>query len=65
MKVCSKCSVQSQTGGDFCPNCGRSYVRRRGLSKRTKLIVGGVAVAIVLAAATTGAVAKVRHAHGS
>jgi hypothetical protein len=63
MKVCSKCSVQSQTGGDFCPNCGCSYILGRGLSKRTKLVVGGVAVAIVVAAATTGAVAKIRHDH--
>ena len=61
-RVCRKCSVQSQSGGDFCPNCGRSYIRKP-LSKRMKLIVGGVVVLIVLAAATTGAVAKVRHDH--
>jgi hypothetical protein len=63
-RVCSKCSVQSQTGGDFCPNCGRSYIRS-GLSKRTKLVAGGIAVAIVLGAGAVGVVAKVRHDHAA
>jgi hypothetical protein len=63
-RVCSKCSVQSQTGGDFCPNCGRSYIRK-GLSKRAKLIAGGVVVAIVLGVAAAGVVAKARHDHAA
>lgn len=59
-RVCRKCSVQSETSGDFCPNCGRSYVRR-GLSKRAKLIICGITVAALLGAGTTGVLAKSRH----
>lgn len=59
-RVCGRCSVQSQTSGDFCPNCGRSYVRR-GLSKRTRLIAVGVVVLVLLGGGAAGAVAKVRH----
>jgi hypothetical protein len=61
-KVCSRCSVQSEGTGNFCPNCGRSYTRT-GLSKRTKLIAVGVVVAVLLGAGATAAVAKVRHDH--
>lgn len=63
-RVCSKCSVQSASTGDFCPNCGRSY-QRRGVSRRTRVIVGLVLAAVVLGAGTTGAVAKVRHNHAA
>jgi len=59
-RVCGKCSVQSQTSGDFCPNCGHSYTRR-ALSKRTRLIAGGLVVLVLLGGGAAGAVAKVRH----
>ncbi len=59
-RVCSKCSVQSEAGGNFCPNCGHSYVPR-GLSKRSKLIILGLSIAVLLGAGTTVVVAKVRH----
>lgn len=61
-RVCSKCSVQSVSPGNFCPNCGRSYVRT-GISKRTRVAVGAIVIAVVLGAGATAAVAKVRHNH--
>lgn len=63
-RVCSKCSVQSESPGNYCPNCGHSYVRKRP-SKRTKLIVGAAVVLVLLGAGATGAVAKVRHDHAT
>lgn len=63
-RVCSKCSVQSEASGNFCPNCGHSYVRR-SLSKRTKFIVGAAIIAVLLGVGVTGAVAKVRHDHAA
>lgn len=59
-KVCGKCSVQSQTAGEFCPHCGHSYTRR-GPSKRTKLIVGVLVAVLVIAAGGTALALKMRH----
>ena len=50
-KVCSNCSVQTRTSGDFCPHCGKSYVAQsRAISKKAI----GVLAAIVLALALAG-----------
>lgn len=57
LKVCRKCSVQTETSGDFCPNCGTSFParsRKIRFSKRTivilsivlLLISGGSAIAL-------------------
>ena len=57
-KICLKCSVQGDTAGDFCPNCGASYVRGRKLPKITRktavivlslLVVGGTAAGVTMA----------------
>lgn len=62
VKVCPHCSVQSQTDGQYCPHCGASYVHgRRGLAKRTKLIIVGVLGALVLAGAGVAIAQKVSH----
>lgn len=57
LKVCRKCSVQTETTGDFCPNCGASFQagsRKIRFSKRTIVILviillvigGGSAIAL-------------------
>ena len=61
-KVCAKCSVQTQTSGDFCPHCGNGYgARRRRLGR--KAVVGIVAAVLILGATATGVTLKVRHDH--
>ena len=55
-KVCAKCSVQSHTVGDFCPNCGGSYIakRRRRPGKKAlatllvALLIGGVSAGVLV-----------------
>lgn len=49
-KVCSKCSVQSVTAGNFCPNCGVSYSGSKAgvnVSKRTWIIAASVVVFLI------------------
>jgi uncharacterized protein HemX len=51
VRVCPKCSTQTQTDGAFCPQCGASYMRRRRKTRLTRRgrIARFVALAIVLA----------------
>jgi outer membrane murein-binding lipoprotein Lpp len=57
-RVCAKCSVQTQTSGDYCPHCGNSYVaRRRRLSRKAIIaIVASVVAALVLAGGAATAI---------
>lgn len=58
-KVCSNCSVQTRTSGDFCPHCGKGYgARRRALSKKAIGVL--VAIVVVLALAGGGYAMKLR-----
>lgn len=59
-RVCRRCSVQSQSAGDFCPNCGKPFVRR-GLSKRARLLSIAIVTLLLLGGAGAGVVAKVRN----
>jgi hypothetical protein len=59
-KVCRKCSVQSQTSGEYCPHCGASYVKRRRQIGR-KSIIGIVAAAVLLLGTAAGVALKVQH----
>lgn len=59
-RVCSKCSTQSQSSGDFCPHCGSSYVRRRLRPGRRAIILTVVAV-VLIAGVGTGVALKVEH----
>ena len=62
IKVCPHCSVQSTTAGDYCPHCGASFVHgRKGLSKRTKVIVFSIIGVLVLAGAGVGVAQKISH----
>lgn len=58
-KLCLRCSVQTQTMGDFCPNCGKPYVRRRA-SAATRRTMISLAALLVIAAVAVGATVKVR-----
>lgn len=61
-KLCRKCSTQAETSGDYCPNCGKSYLRRSmSLSSRRAKIVAGL---LVLAIVTLAVVAAIAH-HGN
>jgi hypothetical protein len=59
-KVCAKCSVQTQTSGDYCHHCGHSYVaRRRRLGRKT---VVAILAAVVLASGAAAAITlKAKH----
>lgn len=51
-KVCRKCSVQTTTSGNFCPQCGASYIRRTRVSRKVALI--GLAILLVVGAGAAG-----------
>ena len=62
-KVCRKCSVQTQTAGQFCPNCGASFERRQPrLTGKRLAIIAVVAVALLL---VVGGTLKIRHDHAA
>src|SRR4051812_38055373 len=58
IRLCRRCSAQSQTDGTHCPHCGASFVRRHRVSKRTALVASAATVVIIAAA---GALIVVRH----
>lgn len=61
VKVCPKCSVQSSSGGSFCPNCGAAYVStRRAIRFSKKVVLIGIGV-LVIAAAGTGVTLSIQH----
>jgi uncharacterized protein HemX len=50
-KVCRKCSVQTQTSGNFCPACGAAFVAKRRftkVNKRTAVIVAALLIAVIV-----------------
>lgn len=60
VRVCAKCSTQSQTFGDFCPHCGHRYTgRRRRLRRRTAIIL--TVALVVLGAEVTAIAWKLQH----
>ena len=61
LKVCPRCSVQSQTDGSFCPQCAASYVGPRPRSKISRRIVIGVLAALVIIGSAVGLFVKVSH----
>jgi hypothetical protein len=63
-KVCAKCSVQTQTSGDYCPHCGNSYLaHRRRLSRKAvvAIVVSVVAVLALAGGAVTAITLKAKH----
>lgn len=63
-RVCRRCSVQSTASGDFCPNCGTSYVRRRRPQLTRRRIVAAVAVPVLVVALAGGVIVKRSHDQG-
>jgi hypothetical protein len=59
IKVCRHCSVQSQTDGSFCPNCGKSFVRSNTRRSGKFRLLALSAVAIVILAGGVTAVSLV------
>jgi hypothetical protein len=47
-RVCPKCSTQSTTSGNFCPQCGSSFVRKSRVSRRTVLVASGVVLTLLV-----------------
>jgi predicted nucleic acid-binding Zn ribbon protein len=47
-RVCPHCATISQTSGDFCPQCGKSYVKRRRFSKRARIWSAGIVVLLAV-----------------
>lgn len=60
VRVCSKCSTQSQSVGDFCPHCGAGYLKRRRRPGRKAMIATVVAVVLIVGAGA-GVALKVEH----
>jgi hypothetical protein len=54
VRVCPNCSTQSRTTGQFCPHCGASFVRSRGVSRPVKAVLLAGSAALCLAAAGAG-----------
>lgn len=61
MKVCPKCSVQTQTLGGYCPNCGASYAAQRRFAKINKRAVLIVAAVLIVVAGGIGIALNVQH----
>jgi hypothetical protein len=57
-RVCSKCSTQATTTEDHCPNCGASYMRQRGLSKRGKIALAASVIALLIIAGVVALLAR-------
>lgn len=71
VKVCRRCSVQTETTGSHCPQCGKSFVRKNVISKRVALIASGglvlilAAVVVLVLVAHNRDAAATRHRHAA
>jgi hypothetical protein len=58
-RTCPACGKTSETAARNCPQCGASYVLiRQPLSKRTKRIIGGIVLVVLIAIAIAAAMAR-------
>lgn len=60
VRVCRKCSTQSQTSGDYCPHCGARFSRRR-MGTRAKIFIAVAVVVLVGGGASAAIVVKIHH----
>lgn len=58
-RICPKCSVQKSMPGDYCPNCGASYSRKR--ARPSKKILAIIVAAVVVLGASTAITLAVQH----
>ncbi|SDM69028.1 hypothetical protein SAMN05216368_10218 [Cryobacterium flavum] len=56
-RVCSSCSVQSQTQGEFCPNCGKGFLKVNAWKNRRVRVTAIVIAAVVLLGGASAAIA--------
>lgn len=57
VRICRKCSVRSDTDGEFCSNCGTPYIRKSRKPSR-KVAIVTLAAVLLLAGAATGIAVK-------
>jgi uncharacterized paraquat-inducible protein A len=60
VRVCRKCSTQSQTAGEFCPHCGARY-SRKSRSRRARVLTWAMPLVLVIAVAATAVALIVHH----
>jgi hypothetical protein len=60
IRICRKCSTQSQTAGDFCPHCGARYTKRKR-SKKGRALLFGLPSALLIVAAIVAVALVVHH----
>ncbi|MBT2519768.1 zinc ribbon domain-containing protein [Arthrobacter sp. ISL-28] len=60
-KVCPKCSVQTQTAGNFCPHCGAAYTRQRQIPKLSKRVILSAVGALIIAIAGLAIALSIQH----
>jgi hypothetical protein len=60
-RVCPKCSVQNQTIGKYCPNCGAPYNAQRLLAKVNRRVLLISAAALIVLIVGTGVVLNIQH----
>ncbi|SEN30048.1 hypothetical protein [Cryobacterium luteum] len=56
-RVCSACSVQSQTQGEYCPNCGKGFLKANAWKNRRVRVAAIVIAAVVLLGGAGAAIA--------
>jgi predicted nucleic acid-binding Zn ribbon protein len=63
VKVCPNCSVQTQTAGEFCPNCGKPYAKRPRNTRALKITAVVVGALIILGGGFTVTSFVIQHNH--
>jgi hypothetical protein len=60
-RVCRYCSTQSETSGEYCPNCGKPFVRRSRLGKRGKIALAAALAVLVFGGGGAAIAMKIKH----
>jgi hypothetical protein len=58
-RVCPHCATVSHTAGDYCPQCGKSLIKKSRLSKRVRVGLGVGVLVLLLGGA--GAAVAIKH----
>jgi hypothetical protein len=58
-RVCPHCATVSHTAGDYCPQCGKSLIKKPRLSKRARVGLGVGLLVLLIGAA--GAAVEIKH----
>jgi hypothetical protein len=61
IRVCPHCATQSRTAGDFCPHCGKSFLKRsRRMSRRAKVVLAATLALLLLGGGGTAVALKIQ-----